>query len=61
MHVARLVWMAGSGRTIPKGFEVHHRDELNSSDGWPNLICLHRLDHQKMHAHQEVYWDDIPE
>jgi hypothetical protein len=50
IHLARLVWMAGSKRTIPKQFEVHHRDEQNDSDGFENLICLHRLDHRKMHA-----------
>lgn len=73
MHLARLVWMAGAGRTIPKEFEVHHRDENNASDGWDNLICLHRLDHQKMHncrvsAHvardptdpNNIYAEDIP-
>lgn len=51
IHLARLVWMAGAKRTIPKQFEVHHRDEQNDSDGFANLICLHMLDHRKMHAH----------
>ena len=62
MHVARLVWMAGAGRTIPKGFEVHHRDDDSSSDAWDNLICLHRLDHHKVHAADpsNVYAEDIP-
>lgn len=60
IHLARLVWMAGADRTIPKQFEVHHRDERNDSDGFANLICLHRLDHRKMHAATEVYAEDIP-
>lgn len=60
LHAARLVWMAGAGRTIPKDFEVHHRDETNDSDGFENLVCLHRLDHRKMHRAEAVYWEDIP-
>lgn len=60
MHLARLVWMAGAKRTIPKRFEVHHRDERNSSDGWDNLICLHQLDHRKLHRNTDVYAEDIP-
>jgi hypothetical protein len=60
LHLARLVWMAGADRTIPKQFEVHHRDEMNSSDGFDNLICLHKLDHRKMHAATAIYAADIP-
>jgi hypothetical protein len=55
--VARLVWMSVAGRTIPKGFEIHHRDEDNSNDAWNNLICLHALDHLKVHAATD---DEVP-
>lgn len=50
IHLSRLVWMAGANRLIPKRFEVHHFDEENDNDGFGNLICLHALDHRKMHA-----------
>lgn len=60
IHLARLVWMAGADRTIPKQFEVHHFDEKNDSDGYANLICLHRLDHRKMHARSYAEEEPVP-
>lgn len=60
LHLAKLVWMAGTSRTVPKDFEVHHFDEMNDNDGFDNLLCLHKLDHRKFHKHQEVYAEDIP-
>lgn len=47
--LAKLVWMAGSGRKVPRGWEVHHRDEDRGNDSWDNLICLFKLDHRKLH------------
>ncbi|HYH64867.1 MAG TPA: HNH endonuclease [Urbifossiella sp.] len=58
MLLARLVWMAGANRTIPKGFEVHHHDEENDNDAFRNLFCLHKLDHRKRHAAVAVVADD---
>lgn len=49
MAVHRLVWMAATGVTIPYGFEIHHRDEDTQNNQFSNLLCLHRLDHQKFH------------
>lgn len=51
----RVVWMVRTNTVIPDGWEVHHRDEDRNNNGFRNLICLHRLDHQKMH---EDYEDD---
>jgi hypothetical protein len=48
--VARLVWVSVARCPVPPGFEVHHRDEDSGNDAWTNLICLHKLDHQKVHA-----------
>ncbi len=62
IHLACVVWMAGANRTIPKGFEVHHLDEMNDSDQWDNLVCLHSLDHRKMHGAttRPEAEDDVP-
>lgn len=46
----RLVWMAATLRTIPAGFEIHHRDENHNNDAWTNLYCLFEMDHQKLHG-----------
>lgn len=59
IHLARLVWMAGAGRLIPKRFEVHHRDGDNDNDGFDNLICLHYLDHRKVH-NQSTVEEEVP-
>lgn len=45
----RLVWMATTLCPIPAGWEIHHRDEDQESNGWRNLFCLHKLDHAKLH------------
>jgi hypothetical protein len=47
--VARVVWMAVVGEPPPEGFEVHHRDDNPRNDGWDNLLCVHKLDHKKLH------------
>jgi hypothetical protein len=48
--LARLVWISVVGEPLPsKDWEVHHRDECNHSDGWDNLIAVHKLDHRKLH------------
>lgn len=57
--VHRLIWMAATGCTIPKKFEIHHRDTDVAHNSFENLMCVHELDHRKFHAeHYED--DDIP-
>ena len=51
--VARLVWMSVTLTVIPRRYEVHHRDEDKSNNAWENLLCLHKLDHRKLHEEQE--------
>lgn len=46
--VARLVWMAGTKRRIPKGFEVHHRNGDTEDNSFLNLFCLYCVDHRKL-------------
>jgi hypothetical protein len=50
--VHRLVWMARTGRPIPPGFEVHHRDTDTQRNAFSNLLCLHELDHRKLHQEE---------
>lgn len=53
MHVSQLVWMWGTNSTIPDGYEIHHRDEDPNNNDFDNLMCLHPIDHAKMHAVSE--------
>ncbi len=50
IHVSQLVWMANTRIAIPKGFEIHHRNEDPSDNSWDNLLCVHLTDHSKIHA-----------
>lgn len=56
MHVSHLIWMWGTNCTIPDGFEIHHRDEDPNNNDFNNLLCLHAIDHAKLHAVE----DDTP-
>ncbi len=49
LPVAHVVWLAGSGTSIPEGFEIHHRDTNVDHNWWSNLFCLFDLDHRKLH------------
>lgn len=57
--VARFVWMSVTRSVIPPKFEIHHNDLNPEHNCWKNLICLHRLDHQKLHAKSRVE-EEIP-
>lgn len=52
--VARLVWMKGCNCTIPVNFEVHHANEIPTDDRFDNLICVHKIDHDKLHRDQAI-------
>lgn len=52
--LARLVWIAATKRTIPKGFQVHHRDTDFRNNRWQNLFCLYKLDHRKLHDGEDL-------
>lgn len=59
--VALVVWMAVTGKVIPQGFEIHHRDGNTWNNAWTNLYCLHKLDHQKLHGADLLEDpDDVP-
>lgn len=48
--VAHIIWMVGSQCSIPKGWQIHHKDTNESNNCFSNLICLHPIDHQKVHS-----------
>ena len=52
--VGRLVWMSVTKEVIPNGWQIHHRDEDPSNNAWNNLLCLHPLDHLKIHDKQPI-------
>ncbi len=56
----RLAWMARTGRTVPAGFEIHHRDVDPKSNAWTNLFCLHELDHRKLHDGADLLQQEDP-
>ena len=49
---SKLVWLAGSRRELPGGFEVHHLDEDRYNDAWENLVACSGPDHDKFHANK---------
>ena len=48
-NLSQLVWMQATGSPIPKGYEVHHIDEDPKNNDFDNLLCIHSLDHMKIH------------
>lgn len=60
-NVSHLVWMQHTGRVLPDGFEIHHRDENPLNNCFSNLICVHSLDHEKLHYQSvTVSEDEVP-
>jgi hypothetical protein len=57
---SHVVWVSQTGCLVPDGWEVHHRDRDTQNDAWLNLICLHPLDHKKLHAADESDDGEIP-
>ncbi len=53
ISLSRLVWLSITLQPIPPKFEVHHRNENTSDNSWSNLLCIHKLDHQKLHKETE--------
>ena len=46
LHVA--IWEFYSGQTVPKGYEVHHKDGNPFNNDYSNLECLPRSEHRAM-------------
>lgn len=54
INVSHLVWMQSTLRLIPIGWEIHHVDGNIYNNNFDNLMCLHPLDHSKLHNKEEV-------
>ena len=59
-YVHRLVFEAFIGE-IPKGYEVHHRDENKSNNNLSNLYLLSSEEHRKEHKHTFKYKEVVVE
>lgn len=46
---SRLIWMIGTGEKIPANYEIHHINEDHSNNAFSELICVHHIDHAKLH------------
>ncbi len=57
--VHKLVWMAGTMSTVPRNFEIHHRDLDPTNNSFNNLICVHKIDHAKLHS-EYIEDDETP-
>jgi hypothetical protein len=52
--LSNVIWIVGSRREIPEGFEIHHRTN-NPEDNWyDNLFCLFDKDHRKLHSSRDL-------
>lgn len=54
INISHLVWMYHTRMVIPNGFEIHHIDENPENNNFSNLICVHCLDHLKLHPQSET-------
>lgn len=57
--VARLVWLAATMQPIPPKFEMHHRDLNVEHNSFSNIVCLHYLDHKKIHHDEGLIVSDF--
>ena len=59
--VSNLVWIKGARATIPKNFEIHHRDLDITNNAYYNLFALHKDDHAKLHGRNLIEeFEEVP-
>ena len=46
LHVA--IWEFYSGKTVPQGYEIHHKDGNVFNNSFENLECVPRAEHRKI-------------
>ena len=51
LHVA--IWEYYSGKTVPKGYIVHHKDGDCFNNDYSNLECISISEHNKRHAKEK--------
>lgn len=54
---SHLVFVEGSGKPIPAGFDVHHRDENKANDFFSNLELLPHGAHAAHHRRTGTPWN----
>lgn len=52
--LSNVIWIVGSRREIPDGFEIHHRNTVAEDNWYDNLFCLFEKDHRKLHASKDL-------
>ena len=53
--VHQRVWCEANGITgVPKGMDIHHKDENKFNNELSNLQCLSRSDHMKIHCRSNL-------
>ena len=50
--VSRAVWLAWSGKPIPKGYQMHHLNGITTDNRLENIVCLSRAEHRRYDAVQ---------
>ena len=50
----RIVWEEANG-PIPKGFIVHHKNEIKHDNRLENLECISRKEHNHLHGVQRIH------
>lgn len=48
LHI--YVWEYHNGCTVPKGYEIHHKDLDKDNNDISNLICIPSKEHKKIHS-----------
>lgn len=51
-YLHRDVWEAANG-PIPRGYDIHHKDENPANNRIDNLALLPKADHTKLHHRQK--------
>lgn len=54
LHVA--IWEFYSGKKVPKGYVVHHKDHNSLNNDFSNLECVSREQHWEMHKEDFHKW-----
>ena len=54
LHVA--IWEFYSGKTVPKGYVVHHKDHNPFNNDFSNLECISRKQHLALHKEDRDQW-----
>lgn len=60
VYLARVVYENSLGKLIPKGAEIHHKDNNPANNALSNLELSTHGDHAKGHAKKKKFWKRSP-